>query len=430
MNLTLDALIAKMRQHIEQLADPRPGQNTQYYFSDIAMAAFSVYFMQAPSFLSRQRQTAQGNDSDSSAASLFRMARIPSDNHIRQGLDGISPELFYSALDEALLVLQQKPRGLKSFHRIGDRCLIALNGIEFHRSATVHCELCSTRTNRNTGEVQYFHQVLTATLVAPGHNRVVPLRPQFIEPQENAQKQENELNALKRWLNENAARYQTLKPIYLGDALYACQSICLPIVEQHGADFIFLAKKTNLPTLYENLRGIKLEKLQSNVRTPRQQKETRIYRWFNDLPLRDGDDAMRVNWMALEIHRNGRKTYECHFITSIPVTRQNVKQLLDCARSRWKIDSDSFNELTINGNHLEHNFGHGEKGLANVLLVLNLTAFAFHTVCDEVCLLWQQARKQLVTRQDFFNHLAVVPNYLYVHSWELLLKKLVQGRSP
>ena len=427
MDPMVDILIAELRRCVEQLADPRGGRNTQYRFSDIAMAAFSVFFMQSPSFLSHQRRMAESGDN--CAASLFGMARIPCDNHIRQSLDGISPESFYGALDAALAVLQQKPGGLKSFRRLGERCLIALDGTEFHRSTKVHCELCSTRTS-STGEIQYLHGVLSATLVAPGHKRVVPLRPQFIEPQDNAPKQDCELNALKRWLDDNASRYQALRPIYLGDALYACQPICQAIVEQHDADFIFTAKKAKLPTLYEYHQGIQLEKMQSQVRNARRQKETRIYQWFNDVPIRDGDDAMRVNWMSLQIHRNGRKTYECHFITSIPVTRSNVKQLVECARSRWKIENESFNELKNNGYHLEHNFGHGQKGLANVLVVLNFIAFAIHTVCDEMCRLWQKARKKLVTRRDFFTHLALVPEYLYFDNWESLLKKLVQGRSP
>ena len=133
MNPMVDILIAEMCQCVEQLVDPRRDRNTQYRFSDIAMAAFSVFFMQSPSFLSHQRRMAESGDS--CAASLFGIARIPCDNHIRQSLDGISPESFYGVLDAALAVLQQKPGGLKSFRRLGDRCLIALDGTEFHRSA-------------------------------------------------------------------------------------------------------------------------------------------------------------------------------------------------------------------------------------------------------------------------------------------------------
>ncbi len=160
-------MIAEMRRCVEQLADPRRGRNTQYRFNDIAMAAFSVFFMQSPSFLSHQRRMAQSRDGDSCAASLFGMARIPCDNHIRQSLDGISLESFYAVLDAALTVLRQKPGGLKSFRRLGGRCLIALDGTEFHRSTMVHCKLCSTRTSSSTGEIQLIRWLSTTSIPEP-----------------------------------------------------------------------------------------------------------------------------------------------------------------------------------------------------------------------------------------------------------------------
>ena len=56
----------------------------------------------------------------------------------------------------------------------------------------------------------------------------------------------------------------------------------------------------------------------------------------------------------------------------------------------------------------KHNFGHGEKGLANLLVVINLLAFAFHSVLDSLGDLWRQVRAELGTRRAFFEHLRVV----------------------
>jgi len=38
----------------------RRGKNTQYVMADIGMAAFSVFFMQSPSFLAHQRPLSGG----------------------------------------------------------------------------------------------------------------------------------------------------------------------------------------------------------------------------------------------------------------------------------------------------------------------------------------------------------------------------------
>jgi hypothetical protein len=71
------------------------------------------------------------------------------------------------------------------------------------------------------------------------------------------------------------------------------------------------------------------------------------------------------------------------------------------ARARWKIENESFNVLKNNGYHREHNFGHGKQHLAQLFVLLNLLAFAFHTVCDSVERLWQEVRDILPPEKAF-----------------------------
>ena len=61
--------------------------------------------------------------------------------------------------------------------------------------------------------------------------------------------------------------------------------------------------------------------------------------------------------------------------------------------------NESFNVLKTKGYNLEHNFGHGKQHLATVLAILNLLAFACHTVCELGDRAWRAARRELVTRQ-------------------------------
>ena len=60
----------------------RRGGNTVYDMTDICMAAYSVFFMQSPSFLALQTALQCGRGT-SNCQTLFGMERIPSDNHIR-----------------------------------------------------------------------------------------------------------------------------------------------------------------------------------------------------------------------------------------------------------------------------------------------------------------------------------------------------------
>ena len=49
------------------------------------------------------------------------------------------------------------------------------------------------------------------------------------------------------------------------------------------------------------------------------------------------------------------------------VTKENVVMIVKGARTRWKIENETFNSLKTKGYHFEHNYGHGYKGLVNVL---------------------------------------------------------------
>ena len=71
--------------------------------TDIVMAAFSVFFMQSPSFLAHQRQLARGHGHGrSNCETLFGMTRIPSDNHVRDMLDPVPPECFHARFPHAV----------------------------------------------------------------------------------------------------------------------------------------------------------------------------------------------------------------------------------------------------------------------------------------------------------------------------------------
>ena len=53
--VTFNRLLAILDRTFSGLPDPRTGQNTIYRMRDAAAAAFSVFFMQSPSFLAHQR---------------------------------------------------------------------------------------------------------------------------------------------------------------------------------------------------------------------------------------------------------------------------------------------------------------------------------------------------------------------------------------
>jgi hypothetical protein len=423
----LDSLLGSLRGCLDRFPDKRLGMNTTYGMADIGMAAFSVFFMQSPSFLAHQRQLEQGHGR-SNCTSLFGISKIPSDNHIRDMLDPASPALLRPVFAEALDQLRRIDGGMDVFRRLGGHLLIALDGSEYHCSWKIHCPHCSTRV-RGKGGTEYYHAVLAATLVAPGHDKVIPLEPEFIVPQDGAEKQDCETMAAKRWLAAHGQRYAALDAVYLGDDLFSRQPLCQAVLDA-GGHFIFVCKPSSHPLVQEYLTGTDLPTVEQTVKRGKQRFVHR-YRWLHDVPLRDGRDALTVNWFEIEIvNARGETTYRNSFVTDLPVGADNVVELAACGRARWKIENETFNVLKNKGYNLEHSFGHGKQNLAAILVSLNLLAFAIHTVCDIGDELWRGARNKLGPRYNFFNKLAAITIYLIFPSWDDLLLTLAFAKPP
>ncbi|TIN46579.1 MAG: hypothetical protein E5Y32_09710 [Mesorhizobium sp.] len=119
---------------------------------------------------------------------------------------------------ETVEFLGRSEGGLDDFRRLGGRLLIALDGTEYHCSKSIHCRHCSRRLRGagkgKRGETEYFHAMLAASLVAPGHDKVIPLEPEFIVPQDGADKQDCENAAAKRWLAAHGHRYAELGAVF------------------------------------------------------------------------------------------------------------------------------------------------------------------------------------------------------------------------
>lgn len=337
----LEQRIGELRLVCAGLPDRRKGPPAAgaYSMADIGLSAFSLFFMGSPSFLAHQRHLVEGQGR-SNCQTLFGIAAIPSDNYIRLMLDGAPTAAF----DRLFMQAIETPEVLTPFKRLDGRILVALDGTEHHCSRKVHCARCSTR-KRSDGGTEYFHAFLGASIVAPGHQHVLPLAPEFIVPPDGAEKQDCERNAAKRWLARHGASLAHARPVFLGDDLFACQPVA-EAIQDAGGNFILTCKPSSHRTVTEYLYGAKLEEHRETV-LKRGKRTTTVYRWLPDVPLRGTEDALKVNWFSIEIlDAKGKRTYHNSFVTDLPVTADTVAELAACGRARWKIENETFNVVT------------------------------------------------------------------------------------
>lgn len=415
----LESLIAELKTVCAGLPDQRKGPHVdgQYTMADIGLSAFGVFFMGSASFLGHQRRLEEGHGR-SNCQTLFGMAKIPTDAHIRKMLDGAAPGVFDPLFFKAIAT----EGVIDPFRRLDGRVLIALDGTECFASRKIHCPRCSTR-KRSDGGTEYFHAFLGASIVAPGHQRVLPLPPEFIAPQDGAEKQDCERNAAKRWLIRHGPDVKPLRPVFPGGDLFACQPIA-GAVQQAGGNFIFTCKPASHQTIAEYIKGAELEEHRETV-VIRGKRATAVYRWLSNVPVRGTADALVVNWFSVEtLNSKGERTYHNTCVTDLPVTAGTVAELAPSGRARWKIENETFNVLKTDVYNLEHNFGHGKKTPASILVTLNLLAFAFHTTARLSVIAWRKAVTARGATYRFFEHLRTVTAYVVFETWDHLLRSI------
>ncbi len=419
-------LVGSLRRTLGGLPDRRTGDNAHYAMEDIGSSAFSVFFTQSPSFLSCQK-TLQQAKGRSNAQSLFQVEQIPCDNHIRQTLDPVPPEELFPLYDEVFESLQEAGC-LESWRAVHDTTLLALDGTWYHSSQKIHCPNCSCLEHQS-GEKTYYHSAVTPVIVAPGQPHAIPLRPEFITPQDGHTKQDCELAAAKRWLEKNAARYAPLKVTLLGDDLYAHQPFCRRTL-LHDFHFIFVCKPDSHPTLYHWVHLLQRPDLGTVTMRVKvgAHFHTYAYRYANGVPLAEGADALQVNWCEVTVtDHKGQVVYRNGFVTDFKITDQNVAALVAAGRARWKIENENNNTLKTKGYHLEHNFGHGKEQLSSLLAAMNILAFLYHTFLSFTDEHYRLIRAALPTRKTFFDDLRALTRYLLFPNWDALMDFMMRG---
>ena len=426
-DFSFDNMVKFFRDTVCSFPDNRTGSNKIYSIEDATLGAFSVFFTQSPSFLSFQTAMQQKKGKNN-AQSLFGILNIPCHNQINNLLDTVAPTYVYPVFSYIFNGLKDTGH-IDAFKSYNGNLLIALDGTLYFSSKSIHCENCNQKHHKN-GTTTYSHTVITPVVVAPDNNKVISLQPEFITPQDGHKKQDCENAAAKRWIRQYASLYKDLGISVLGDDLYCKQPLCELMLEEQ-LDFILVCKPDSHKTLYqyvEELEAMGTVETVIEKRWTGKIHQIDTYRFAQQLPLRDSEDALNVNWRELiTTLPDGEIIYKNAFATNFKITKNNVAQIVEDGRTRWKVENENNNVLKTKGYHLKHNFGHGKKHLSTLMLTLNLLAFLFHTVLEITDKKYKLIRDELPTRKTFFDDIRALTKYMYFESWDSLLIFMIRG---
>ena len=136
------------RKKAKQFPDKRKGSNKTYKIEDITLSAFSVFYMQSPSFLQYQRNM-ESKEGKSNAQSLFGLDKIPTDNHIRDIMDDVEAIKLKPMYDKLLRDLKDA-NILDSYRYMGRFYPIALDGTQYYTSKKICCKKCRFHSHPST----------------------------------------------------------------------------------------------------------------------------------------------------------------------------------------------------------------------------------------------------------------------------------------
>jgi hypothetical protein len=201
------------------------------------------------------------------------------------------------------------------------------------------------------GRKTYYHSVITPVIVRPGSNKVISLEPEFIQNRDGNEKQDCENASAKRWLKENGLKYIEKGATFLGDDLYCRQPVC-ELILALGGNFIFTCKESSHKHLYEVLNkelssNCSINMVEINSFDPKEDlneiiikkwvKKERLYnryRFINNVPLKDDEKAINVNWVELTIlDKDGNVRKRFAFATNHTITKDNVVYIVEAGCS-------------------------------------------------------------------------------------------------
>ena len=302
----------------------------------------------------------------------------------------------------------QRGKALESYAFHDGSYLLALDGTGYFSSNKVHCDSCLEKTNKQTGELTYQHQMLGAAIVHPDHKEVIPLAPEPIQKQDGSSKNDCERNAAKRLLRKIRQEHPRLKLVVIEDGLASNAPHIRDLVKLR-MHFILGVKPGDHEFLFDRV----LEAFEQDRMTTTSWKEgdvtceiAFVHKLPLNLPLNDSNQDLLINFLQYaEYDADGRRRKYFTWVTDLRITRGNARHLVRGGRTRWKIENETFNTLKNQGYQLDHNFGHGSQNLSVVFAMLMMLAFLVDQTQQLCCPLFRSVWKKLRTKRALWDNL-------------------------
>jgi hypothetical protein len=407
----IDELIKLVREGFMSINDHRK-YNSTYSLGDLLSAGFAIFSLKDPSLLAFRQQFPLRSEN---LKRIYGIEQIPEDTALREGLDGVEP-IALQAQFKPLLDRLRKEDMVKQRQVLGGFTLLAADGTQHFCSGSRSCAHCLTKQHRN-GTTTYHHQLLGA---------VFPIAVEPIVRQDGNVKNDCELNAAKRLVPQIRQAMPEEKLLLTLDALYTNAPL-IRLLKEYRISFLIGVKDGYVPIQVERLAA------DGALKEISWEAKGRIcaIRFANGLILNGQNQDILVNYLEyMEVDPDSAEVaFFNSWVTDLPITEENAQEMVMVARTRWKIENETFNTLKNQGYHLEHNYGHGTKYLATNFAILTFLAFLTDQIAQCLDKTFQNALEICQTKKALWEKVRQVFDLLPALSMNAIYRFIALNRQ-
>ena len=278
------------------------------------------------------------------------------------------------------------------------------------------------------GYTKYYHQTLSAVLAHPDYKEVFPLAIEPMIKQDGATKNDCERNASFRLLRKLKKSHPHFNFVIVLDALNANGPL-IKLLQELSFKYIITAKNTDF-LFEEHLNNKKRVTVNKSVENT---QETYVYSL--SMPLNATHQDIKVNLLeytevTTKFNKKKNKSEEDKFysawLTDLPINNDNLRHFMKGARSRWKIENETYNTLKNQGYHFERNFGHGDKNLCTVMCYAMFIAFLIDQIQFRVGYYYKRLKELLKFKKSMWEELRSYFFYCKFMTWDDLYQSMLE----
>jgi hypothetical protein len=419
-HLNADAMRETLRERFKAVEDTRVNPNIS--LADALMSGFAVFALKDPSLLAFDERR---QDPDSNLGSVFGIERVPTDSQLRYILDEVDPSFLRPCFTDLFRDVQ-RGKALEAFRFLGDHHLLSFDGSGYFSSTKIQCPNCQCKHHRN-GTVSYSHHMLSAVFVHPDLAEVLPVMPEPINKQDGEQKNDCELNASKRFFPAFRQDHPNLKVIAVGDGLNANAPL-IRLLRLWGFGFILVAKPGDHAFLFKRMEEVYLAGT-AQVVTFWDETTGKLhhFRWLNQVALNESNPDVLVNFLEYWESSQDGKIQTFSWVTHLHLCQEIVYEVMRGGRARWKVENETHNTLKNQGYHYEHNYGHGQKHLAVIFVMLMFLAFLVDQVQQLSCALFRAVWEKMGSKRRLWDEMRHLFHSFAFSSMRELFETMLKG---